>query len=214
MEKFTGEEVEYSSKRKSKSFLIVVVACIVMAVICSVVFICTGGINPRISTDNENTTGTTASEDTSMDTRVDYHNPDPDSPNFTKDSILAWPVKGEILMGFCTGETVYHKTQDLYKISEGIMIQADMGTPVYCGADGTVIEVGDDEEYGAYVKTNLGNGYTLYYYQLKDIPINSGDVLKKGTVIGYINEPTEYYTLEGSHYIVILGGANLAFLHI
>lgn len=102
-------------------------------------------------------------------------------------------------MGFSTRETVYHKTQDLYKISEGIMIQADVGTPVYCAADCTISEIGVNEEYGKYVKTDLSNGYILYYCQLKELELKSGDSLKKGDLIGYVNRPTSYYTIEGSH---------------
>lgn len=32
-----------------------------------------------------------------------------------------------------------------------------------------------------------------------EIELKSGEPLKKGEFIGYINRPTSYYTLEGSH---------------
>ena len=96
-------------------------------------------------------------------------------------------------------ETVYYKTQDHYAISEGIMIQSGVGIPVYCAADCTIMEIAEHDKYGTYVKTDLGNGYILYYGQLKEVELKSGETLKKGEIVGYVNRPSEYFKLEESH---------------
>ena len=45
----------------------------------------------------------------------------------------------------------------------------------------------------------LGNGYEAIYGQLADLTVEEGDTIEAGTLIGYVGEPTKYYTLEGSN---------------
>ena len=46
---------------------------------------------------------------------------------------------------------------------------------------------------------NLGDGYKAIYGQLKEVSKKAGDYVAPGEVIGYISEPTKYYTTEGSN---------------
>ena len=45
----------------------------------------------------------------------------------------------------------------------------------------------------------LGNGYQAIYGQLTNLTVSEGDTVEKGTIIGYINAPTKYYSTEGSN---------------
>lgn len=206
MEKFVGknEPQKLFGINKSKELSLIIGSCIITGIICIFIFGIINAGNVKISDDNLQTSGNEATEDSTANslletTTIDYLNPDRFGPNFTEDSTLAWPVQGDIIMGFSVNETVYYKTQDWYAISEGIMIQADIGTPVYCAADCTISQISVDERYGIYVKTDLGNDYLLYYGQLKEVELKSGETLKKGELIGYVNRPSEYFKLEESH---------------
>ena len=119
------------------------------------------------------------------------------SLNFTMDSVLSWPVDGNIVIDYDMDNTVYFPTLDLYKCSDAICIQSEVGTPVYASTNCVVKEVASSDEIGSYVIVDLGNEYALTYGQLKDIVVETDDTLESGDLIGYVNEPTAYYTIEG-----------------
>ena len=56
-----------------------------------------------------------------------------------------------------------------------------------------------DEETGTTLILNIGNGYKLTYGGLKELQAKEGDVLESGAVLGYVSEPTKYYSTEGSN---------------
>ena len=120
-----------------------------------------------------------------------------DKLNFTADSLLTWPVDGNIVIDYNMENTVYFPTLDLYKCSDAICIQSDIGTPVYASNECIVKEIGTSEEIGTYVRVDLGNEYILTYGQLKDIVVGAEDVLASGDLIGYISSPSDYYSVEG-----------------
>ena len=201
MEKFAGDNLskKFSENRKMKIIPPVIISCLATAIICILVMNGIKSDNGNNSDTTSATTETVTTETPSETVTEDYLNPDRNGPWFTEESILGWPVTGNILMKFSVNETVYYKTQDHYAISEGILVQSGVGTPVYCAADCTIMEIAEHNKYGTYVKTDLGNGYILYYGQLKEVELKSGETLKKGEIVGYINRPSEYFKLEESH---------------
>jgi murein DD-endopeptidase MepM/ murein hydrolase activator NlpD len=70
---------------------------------------------------------------------------------------------------------------------------------VYAAADGIVTASNYNEEIGHFVSMDLGNNYEISYGQLKDIQIAEGAAISEGDLIGYINEPTKYYSVEGAN---------------
>ena len=66
-------------------------------------------------------------------------------------------------------------------------------------AAGEVFSIENDAQTGTTVTMEMGNGYQAVYGQLKDLTVAEGDIVKEGTIIGYINAPTKYYSLEGSN---------------
>ena len=119
--------------------------------------------------------------------------------NFGASSKLIWPVEGNVLIGFDMDKTVYFPTLDLYKCSDAVYIQSDIGTPVYAGHACTVEEIGYDTEIGNNVTVELGNGYVVTYGQLRDVQIEKGSDLEEGELIGYVASPTKYFSIEGAH---------------
>lgn len=124
----------------------------------------------------------------------------PETPEIKKQ--VTWPVEGDILIDYDMDNLVYFKTIDKYKCSDAICIQAEQGTPVYSGADGTIIEMDECDEYGKYMTVDIGDGYKITYGQLDNIPVSSGLTIKKGDLIGYVAKATRFYALEGDNLYV------------
>ena len=72
-----------------------------------------------------------------------------------------------------------------------------MSQPVSVPANARVTEVGANEEIGNYLVLDLGDEYSLTCGQLKEVQAVEGEYLEKGQVLGYVAEPTKYYTVEG-----------------
>lgn len=119
--------------------------------------------------------------------------------NFVDNSQMIWPVRGNVLLDYSMESTIYFPTLDLYKCNPGLVIQGEVSDPVYAPANARILEVGTNEEIGSYVKMDLGNEYTAVCGQLKDVTAVKGEYLEKGQLIGYLAEPTKYYSIEGSN---------------
>lgn len=119
--------------------------------------------------------------------------------NFSEDTLMEWPVNGNILQDYSMDQTVYFSTLDQYKLSPAIAVGAVEGAPVVAAVNGTVYSVEQDIQTGTTVTMELGNGYQAIYGQLADLTVAEGDTVKKGTTIGYIAQPTKYYSTEGTN---------------
>lgn len=125
------------------------------------------------------------------------------SLNFTSTSKLFWPIDGdsgnEVIMDFNIENTIYFATLNKYQTNPAILIQSEAGTPVLASAEGIVEDIREDEELGVSVVVSLGNGYELTYGQLKDVQVKKGQAIKAKDVIAQVSEPTKYYLVEGSN---------------
>ena len=95
-------------------------------------------------------------------------------------------------------KTVYFTTLDQYKYNPAIIIEGSVDESVMCGAQGLVKKIETIEETGTTLTLDIGDGYELIYGQLKELPVKEGDV-KAGDTIGYVSEPTKYYSKEGTN---------------
>lgn len=140
---------------------------------------------PAENTDNNPQTGvqSTAGSSTSI--------------NFSEDSKLLWPVNGSILMSYSMDKTVYFSTLDQYKYNPAVIISGAEGDQVLCGTTGIVKSIDITAETGTTVNVDIGNGYELFYGQLKEVPVNVGDYVEAKSVLGYVSQPTKYYSVEG-----------------
>ena len=123
-------------------------------------------------------------------------------PNISFDatSKLSMPLNGEVILEYNEEVPAYFQTLDQYKINKSLLIQADVGTEVKAVADGVVEKIENTKDKGFLVTVYHGNGYKSVYGQLSDdLNVQDGDVITEGKIIGYVDEPTSYYLLEGSH---------------
>jgi septal ring factor EnvC (AmiA/AmiB activator) len=95
--------------------------------------------------------------------------------------------------------SVYFPTLNQYKYNPALVISSEMGNQVLASAKGIVESIGIDEETGTTLVLNIGNGYKLTYGQLKELAVTEGDVVEEGALLGYVSEPTKYYSEEGSN---------------
>lgn len=116
---------------------------------------------------------------------------------FGEDSELLWPVNGNVLMSFSMDKTVYFSTLDQYKYNPALIISGAPGDNVIAAASGIVKSIDVLPQTGTTVTLDMGNGYECLYGQLKEVPVMTGDYVAAGQVIGYLSEPTKYYSLEG-----------------
>lgn len=119
------------------------------------------------------------------------------TPSFSEDSKLIWPVNGPIIMSFSMDKTVYFSTLDQYKYNPAVIISGAEGDQVISATTGIVKSIDETAETGITVNVDIGNGYELFYGQLKDVPVKVGDYVEAKTVLGYVNQPTKYYSVEG-----------------
>lgn len=119
--------------------------------------------------------------------------------DFSDTSRMAWPVMGNILLDYSMDTTIYFPTLDQYQVNPGVVIQAEVSQPVVAPANARVVAVSADEELGNFVVLDLGNDYTATCGQLKEIQVVENEYLKAGQVMGYVAEPTKYYSVEGSN---------------
>ena len=125
--------------------------------------------------------------------------PSVEAGSFVLGEALSWPINGKVLIGFSMDRTVYFATLNQYKYNPGLVLQAVVGDEITSVAAGTVIEVAQDSEIGQYVKVDIGNGYTAIYGQLQNVAAYEGGTVDVGSVIGYVAEPTKYYSVEGAN---------------
>ena len=117
--------------------------------------------------------------------------------NFTETEKLSWPVQGNVVLSYSMDTTTYFPTLDQYKCNPANLIQSDVSTPVFAPANARVMELGSNEEIGNFIRLDLGNNYTAIFGQLSEIPVVVDEYLEKGALLGYVAEPTRYYTVEG-----------------
>lgn len=117
--------------------------------------------------------------------------------DFSDASKMLWPVRGNVLLDYSMDQTIYFPTLDQYKCNPGIVIQSEVSAPVAAPANARVLEVGSNEEIGNFVSMDLGNGYSAVCGQLKEVCAVEGEYLTAGQTIGYVSEPTKYYSVEG-----------------
>lgn len=124
---------------------------------------------------------------------------DPEQLSFSDSSSLLWPVDGDVILNYSMDKSIYFSTLNQYKYHPAIVISAEVGSEVLCAARGRVSDIKVNEETGTTVFMELGGGYEAVYGQLKEVAVEEGDMVEAGGLLGYVSEPTKYYTLEGSN---------------
>ena len=117
--------------------------------------------------------------------------------HFSESDELAWPIVGNILMNYSMNQVVYYKTLNQYRYNPSVVIEATVGQPITAAADGKILSIRENVETGGTIICDLGDGYQLTYGQLEDYAVSVGDYVEKGDILGYVAEPSIFYSEEG-----------------
>lgn len=116
---------------------------------------------------------------------------------FSDTEVLTWPVDGNVLIPYSMEQTVYFATLDQYKYNPAVIIAGEVGEEVWAATDGKVTSIKEDAQTGMTVTVDLGDGFEAIYGQLGELHVKEGDRIDEGVLIGYLGEPTKYYSVEG-----------------
>lgn len=119
--------------------------------------------------------------------------------SFAEGDKLSWPLTGNVIMNYSMDKSIYFATLNQYKYNPAIIIQAAESTPVTAVRKGQVVNVEEKADTGTTMVMDLGSDYKVTYGQLKDLAVSAGQIVEAGDIIGYVNAPTKYYSLEGSN---------------
>lgn len=117
--------------------------------------------------------------------------------SFSKEDMLVWPIDGNVLLNYSMDETIYFSTLDQYKYNPALIIAGNVGQEVKSAEDGKVTAIKTDAQTGVTVTVSLGDGYEAVYGQLGEVCVTQGENITEGDIIGYLGEPTKYYSVEG-----------------
>lgn len=143
--------------------------------------------------------GTEQETETTVDTSAKAKKNDTTELHFDTQAGLIWPVNGAVILDYSMDQTVYFTTLDQYKYNPAVIISGNVNEKVKAAASGKILDITTNEVTGCTVTMDLGDGYTAIYGQLKDVPYQAGAYVEAGNTIGFVNEPTKYYSLEGSN---------------
>lgn len=113
------------------------------------------------------------------------------------DDGVMWPSEGAVLLDYSMDATIYRPTLQQYQYNPAMVFAAEVNDKVYFVAKGKITNIETNEETGCTVTQDIGDGYTAVYGQLKELNFEVGDVVQCGQVVGYVSEPTKYYSVEG-----------------
>ena len=119
--------------------------------------------------------------------------------HFRPENGLVWPIEGTVLLDYSMDSTIFFPTLQQYQYNPAMVISGKVNQKVYFIAKGKITDISTNEETGCTVTQDIGDGYTAVYGQLKEINFDIGDMVESGQVVGYVSEPTKYYSIEGSN---------------
>ncbi|OGZ44708.1 MAG: hypothetical protein A3C84_02175 [Candidatus Ryanbacteria bacterium RIFCSPHIGHO2_02_FULL_48_12] len=132
---------------------------------------------------------------------------DPASLPEGRSGVLAWPVKGVVMLTQSFGSTPESKILYNGKPHNGVDLKASMGTPIHAAEAGVVRAIGDTDmfprclSYGKYVLIDHPNGLSTLYAHLSLIKVSKGDTVTREQLIGY-SGATGYATGPHLHFTV------------
>lgn len=119
--------------------------------------------------------------------------------------VLLKPVDGRLTQGY--GRTSFAISGYTGQWHNGLDFGAPIGTPIRSAESGTVIQVGDQDQYcrrgayGKYIVIKHDNNLTTLYAHVSRHIVRVGDRVERGTLIGYVGN-TGYATGPHLHFTV------------
>jgi murein DD-endopeptidase MepM/ murein hydrolase activator NlpD len=93
------------------------------------------------------------------------------------------PVEGRITSGYGYRRHPVHRVR---KLHTGMDIAAPTGTPIRCGADGTVVHASRWGGYGNCIIVDHAGGLATLYAHCSRLAVTKGQAVTEGQVIGYV----------------------------
>jgi len=110
------------------------------------------------------------------------------------------PLDGTTVTVFSMTELMYDETMADWRTHSGVDIQAGEGDAVKTAADGTVLTVAEDELMGYTVVIEHAGGYTTQYSSLtEDPPVEAGQPVSAGQIIGFVGNTAAAESTMGPH---------------
>lgn len=119
--------------------------------------------------------------------------------HFSPEDGIMWPMQGDVILNYSMDGTIFFPTLNQYKYNPAVIIAGEVNSKVFSVAKGKVSSIVNDEVTGTTMTVDLGDGYEAIYGQLKELNFKEGDYVETGHVLGFISEPTKYYSVEGSN---------------
>lgn len=119
--------------------------------------------------------------------------------HFSPEDGMIWPMEGNVVLNYSMDSTIYFPTLDQYKYNPAIVIAGNVNDKVFSVAKGQVSSIESNEVTGTTMTVDLGDGYQAVYGQLKELKFDVGDYVESGHVLGFVSEPTKYFSVEGSN---------------
>jgi len=119
--------------------------------------------------------------------------------HFNPENGVVWPIEGTVLLDYSMDATIFFPTLQQYAYNPAMIFSGAVNDKVYFVAKGKITNIETNEETGCTVTQDIGDGYTAIYGQLKELNFEVGDMVESGQVVGYVSEPTKYYSVEGSN---------------
>lgn len=123
----------------------------------------------------------------------------PETLHFSPENGLVWPIEGNVLLDYSMDQTIFFPTLQQYQYNPAMVLSGKVNDKVYFVAKGKILDIKTNEVTGCTVTQDLGDGYTAVYGQLKELNFEIGDMVESGQVVGYVSEPTKYFSVEGSN---------------
>ena len=110
------------------------------------------------------------------------------------------PVDGNIITPYSDGMMVKSLTLNDWRTHDGVDIAAEPGTPVKACNSGVVTDIISDPLWGMTVTVSHSDGSKSYYMGLSNsIPVNKGQKIALGEVIGSVGDTAEIEQALDSH---------------
>ena len=112
----------------------------------------------------------------------------------------AAPVSGETVAAYAMDCLSYNQTTRDWRVHNGVDLAAETGTAVLAAADGVVYTTYNDDIMGTTVVIRHDGGYTTQYSCLqKDPPVQEGQTVSAGDIIGYVGTTAAAESDMGPH---------------
>lgn len=125
---------------------------------------------------------------------------EPSAPVTRKPIQTVSPVDGQIVAVYAMDSLSYNTTTRDWRVHNGVDIAAEEGSKVCSAADGTVYTIYEDETMGTTVVIRHQDGYITKYSSLSaEVMVKSGDTVKMGQQIGWVDNTALLESAIGAH---------------